>query len=404
MPEAWAGHLRGSKSYRRILIALACAGVATFAQLYSVQGVLPAMSADLHVSAADAALTVSAATIGLALAVIPWSAVADRIGRLRAMSIAVIAAVALGLLVPLMPNLPSLLSLRFLEGAALGGIPALALAYLSEEVHKLHAGIAAGTYIAGTTVGGLLGRVIAGPIGDLAGWRIGILTVSLLASVAAVWFILLAPGQRGFSPVRKNDGGPGLVARLAINLRNPALLALYAQGFLLMGGFVAIYNYLGFRLEAPPFVLPATITSLLFLAYLAGTVTSRVAGGLSTKLGRRRVLAGSTAVMILGVVLTMVPWLPVVLLGLLVLTGGYFAAHAMASSWTTVRASIGPAQAASLYNLFFYTGSSLIGWLGGFVFQALGWIGLALMVMALALLAMLTAWAALRSPGEAPLR
>nr|WP_218847263.1 MFS transporter [Psychromicrobium silvestre] len=386
------------------MIALACAGVATFAQLYSVQGVLPAMSADLHVSAADAALTVSAATIGLALAVIPWSAVADRIGRLRAMSIAVIAAVALGLLVPLMPNLPSLLSLRFLEGAALGGIPALALAYLSEEVHKLHAGIAAGTYIAGTTVGGLLGRVIAGPIGDLAGWRIGILTVSLLASVAAVWFILLAPGQRGFSPVRKNDGGPGLVARLAINLRNPALLALYAQGFLLMGGFVAIYNYLGFRLEAPPFVLPATITSLLFLAYLAGTVTSRVAGGLSTKLGRRRVLAGSTAVMILGVVLTMVPWLPVVLLGLLVLTGGYFAAHAMASSWTTVRASIGPAQAASLYNLFFYTGSSLIGWLGGFVFQALGWIGLALMVMALALLAMLTAWAALRSPGEAPLR
>lgn len=395
--RAWEGHPRGSKAYRRILIALACAGVATFAQLYSVQGVLPLISADLGVSAADAALTVSAATIGLALAVIPWSAAADRLGRLKSMYVAVLGATVFGLLVPLMPTLSSMLVVRFLEGVSLGGIPALALAYLTEEVHRLHAGIAAGTYIAGTSIGGLLGRVIAGPVGDFAGWRLGVFAVSVLSALAAIGFILLAPKQRGFTKRSKHDGGPSLAGRLIANLRNPALLAMYAQGLLLMGGFVAVYNYLGFRLGADPFFLPATLTSLLFLAYLAGTFSARFAGGLSARLGRRRVLTGGTVTMAAGVALTMAPWLPVILLGLLVLTAGFFAAHAMASGWTPALAKTGSAQAAALYNLFYYIGSSLIGWCGGIVFQSLGWNALALMVMILAGLAMALAWAALRN-------
>ena len=37
-----------------------------------------------------------------------------------------------------------------------------------------------------------------------------------------------------------------------------------------MGGFVAVYNYLGFRLSGEPFSLPATLISLIFLAYLSG--------------------------------------------------------------------------------------------------------------------------------------
>ena len=399
----WQGHLRGSKSYQRILLALACAGVATFAQLYSLQGVLPLLAADLRVSAADAALSVSTATIGLAIAVIPWSAVADRTGRLRAMSVAVIAATVLGLVVPLMPTLSTILLARFFEGLALGGIPALALAYLTEEVHRMHAAIAAGSYVAGTTVGGLLGRVIAGPVGDLAGWRVGILVVSLLATMASIGFILLAPKQLGF--VRMSNlpgGGPGLLGRLRINLLNPGLLALYAQGFLLMGGFVAVYNFLGFRLEAPPFLLPTAITSLLFLAYLAGTFSSRSVGTLSARYGRRNMLALSTLVMMCGVALTMIPVLFMVLIGLLILTAGFFGAHAVASGWSPVRASVGRAQAASLYNLFYYAGSSLIGWWGGLVFQNLGWNALALTVMALALLATLWAWFALR-PATGPI-
>src|SRR5438128_547345 len=116
--QLWTGHAKGSRGYRRLLAALAFAGVATFAQLYSTQALLPRLSADLRIDAAQAALTVSLATLGLAVAVLPWSFVADRVGRVPAMTAGVAVATLLGLLAPLAPGIGVLLALRCLEGAA----------------------------------------------------------------------------------------------------------------------------------------------------------------------------------------------------------------------------------------------------------------------------------------------
>ncbi|OZD73262.1 MFS transporter [Rhodococcus sp. 05-340-1] len=385
----WEGHPRGSREYRRLVLALLFAGVATFAQLYSVQGILPLIAANLDITPSLSSLAVGLATVGVAVSVIPWSVAADRIGRVRAMTASILTATTLGLLVPLAPSLEVLLVVRFFEGAALGGLPAIAIAYLSEEVHRSHTALAAATYVSGTTLGGLLGRIVAGPVAEYTNWRIGTLTVSLIAALAAALFVWLAPKPRTTLVHSQIRDLPG---RLLVNLREPGMAALYGQGFLLMGGFVAIYNYLGFRLEAVPFGLPQSLISLIFVAYLSGTVSSRVAGKLATKHGRSVVLAGSTATMIAGVALTMASNLVVILTGLVILTMGFFAAHAIASGWTGQRAVHGRAQATSLYNLFYYGGSSMVGWIGGVVFQSLGWNALALFVIALALIA--GVWAA----------
>ena len=379
----WPGHPKGSAAYRKILAGLAFAGVATFAQLYSTQAVLPMMAADLQVTAAEAALTISLATVGLAVTVLPWSFLADRIGRVRAMMWGISAATVLGLLVPLATSFPMLLGLRMLEGMALGGIPAIAIAYLNEEVNRAHAALAAGTYVAGTTLGGLAGRLLAGFVGELWGWRAAALAVSILAAVAAALFVVLVPQARGFTAAAAG-GFRGALRTLAGHGRNPRLLALYVQAFLLMGGFVAVYNYLGFRLSGEPFSLPATIISLIFLAYLSGTVSSRWAGGLTERFGRRTVLIAGTVLMAAGLALTLTQLLGVIMAGLLLFTAGFFAAHSVGAGWTGVIATTGRAQAASLYNLAYYLGSSVIGWAGGLVFQSLGWTALALTVIALA--------------------
>ena len=380
---AWPGHAKGSAAYRKILAGLAFAGVATFAQLYSTQAVLPMMAAELQVTAAEAALTISLATVGLAVTVLPWSFLADRIGRVRAMMWGISAATVLGLLVPLATSFPMLLGLRMLEGMALGGIPAIAIAYLNEEVNRAHAALAAGTYVAGTTLGGLAGRLVAGLAGELWGWRAAALAVSVLAAVAAVLFLVLVPQARGFTAAPAG-GFRGALRTLAGHGRNPRLLALYVQAFLLMGGFVAVYNYLGFRLSGEPFSLPATIISLIFLAYLSGTVSSRWAGGLAARFGRRTVLIAGTVLMVAGLALTLTQMLALIMAGLLLFTGGFFAAHSIGAGWTGVIATTGRAQAASLYNLAYYLGSSVIGWAGGLVFQSLGWTALALTVIGLA--------------------
>lgn len=386
MEDEWAGHTRGSAAYGRLLAALACAGVATFAQLYSPQAVLPSISADLGVGAASAALVVSASTVGLAIGVIPWSALADRIGRVKAISISVTVATLVGMLVPFAPTFALLLAGRFLEGLMVGGVPAIAVAYLTEEVDPVHAARAAGIFVGGTTIGGLLGRLVSSPLAELAGWRVGVFTVAVICGVAAMGFVKLAPEPRGFTPVLRDDANPegSLAHRLAVNLRTPRQLVLFAQGFLLMGGFVALYNFLGFYLTRPPFHLSQSAVSLMFLAYLAGTWASSRAGADATRYGRKRVLLASVTVMMLGIAMTLSDNVIAVLVGLVVATAGFFGAHSTAAGWTGQAAPVGKAQASSLYNLFYYGGSSAVGWLGGVAFDARGWAAVAVTILACA--------------------
>lgn len=397
--DDFAGHLPRTRSYRRLIAGLFFAGVATFAQLYSLQAVLPQVAADLEVPAATAALTVSAATLGIAVAVIPWSLVADRIGRVPAMAIGIIAATAFGIAAPLSTEITVLLVLRLGEGLALGAVPAVALAYLSEEVHARHVAAAAGSYTAGTTVGGLSGRLLAGPMAETFDWRVGVWSVTVLCTAAAVLFLWLVPRARRFVPGRlRANAGPSMFARLARALRSPRLLALYAQGFLLMGAFVAVYNYLGFHLIAPPFHLPVWLVTLLFLAYLAGTVSSPLAGALAVRHGRRRVLLSAIGLFVGGAALMLIPSPIVILAGLVVFTAGFFGAHAVASSWAPVLADPeSRAQAPSLYYFAYYAGSSVFGWALGLVFGHAGW-GLFLMtVILMGVAAALIAAALLRS-------
>jgi predicted MFS family arabinose efflux permease len=388
-PSEWPGHARGSAAYGRLLAALFCAGVATFAQLYSPQAVLPLIAADLGIGAASAALMVSASTVGLAMGVIPWSTLADRIGRVKAISISVTGATTVGLLVPFAPTFHLLLAGRFLEGLIVGGVPAIAVAYLTEEIDPVHAARAAGTFVAGTTIGGLTGRLVSSPIAEIAGWRIGVFTVAVLCGIAAVSFVKLAPQPRGFVPSNRSGTNPegSLAQRLFANLRSRRQLTLFAQAFLLMGGFVALYNYLGFRLSGAPFYLPPFAVSLVFLAYLAGTWASSRAGAEASRFGKKAVLVASVAVMIGGVAITLSDNVIAVLAGLVIATAGFFGAHSIAAGWTGRSAPVGKAQASSLYNLFYYGGSSVIGWFGGLAFDGYGWTAVAATIIVLAVIA-----------------
>ena len=387
----WTGYRAGTPAYRRMLLGLGAAGVATFAQLYAPQGLLPTLAAGLAIDPSQAALSVSLATWGVALAVLPWSVVADRIGRLRAMRIALVAAAVGGVLVAASPNVETLFALRFVEGLALGGLPALAMTYLHDEVEPGQTAVAAAAYISGTTVGGACGRLVAGPLAAWFGWRPALVVVAVLCVVAAATFVRLMPPARRYTPSRPSIRD--LAGRVRACLSDPLLLVLYLQPMLIMGGFVAVYNYLGFRLEGPAFGLPAVLASLIFAAYGAGTVSSRLVGRWAPRFGRGPVLVAGTLTMIIGVLLTLASSLIFVVAGLLILTAGAFVAHATASAWVGHRAVVGRAQATALYNVAFYTGSAVIGWLVGFAWIGGGWsatvgavVGLALVAAAVAAL------------------
>ncbi|MFJ9392978.1 MFS transporter [Nocardioides sp. NPDC101246] len=370
--------------HRRVLIALVAIGMTTFVQLYYPQALIPALSRDFAVDASQAALTVSGATIGLAVAALGWSWVADRIGRARSMTIAIVTAAAIGLALPFVTSFPVLILLRVAQGIALGGTPALALAYLSEQVGRRDAMAAGATYISGTVLGGLVGRLIAAPVADVSDWRVAALVAGGLSALGAAVAVTALPPERP-SPATAPPPA-GVRAGMVANLTNPGQLALYAQAFFLMGAQVAVFNYLGYRLELEPFDLPPALTAVIFLAGLSGAVSARLAATFAARFGRRRVLLVSSLTMAAGAALTIPDRLPTVLIGLLLFATAYFAAHSIASGWVGPMATSGIAQATSLYTLFYYAGSSLFGWLGGLAFAA-GWTGTASMVIAIVLIA-----------------
>ncbi|MCB5168635.1 MFS transporter [Streptomyces bambusae] len=370
-PEA-AGRLSpGGPGYRRMSLALFAAGLATFALLYSTQALLPAISAGLGVTAGQASWTVSAATGALALLVLPLSALSDRFGRTRMMTWSLAVAVAVGLLVPFAPDLDTLVVLRAVQGAAIAGVPASAMAYLAEEVRPKALIGAVGLFVAGNSVGGMTGRLVSGWAAQLGGWRVGLAAVGVLGLVCAVVFRVLLPRARFFSASALEPRALGRT--VAGHLKNPLLLRLYGIGALFMTVFGAVYTVIGYRLAEEPFHLGQGVIGSVFLIYLVGTASSAAAGRLVGRLGRRGALYLAVSTTTAGLLLSLADDLALILAGLVLITAGFFAGHAVASSAVSRTAVTGRAQASALYQSAYYAGSSLGGTLGAVAFHAAGW-------------------------------
>lgn len=367
----------GVPGYRRMSFALFTAGVATFALLYSTQALLPAVSDDFGVTASAASWTVSAATGALALCVLPLSALSERFGRVRLMTVSLVVATVLGLLVPFAPGPEWLVALRAVQGAALAGIPASAMAYLAEEVRPKALVAAIGLFVAGNSIGGMSGRIVTGWVAQLWGWRAALAAVGLMAVVCTVGFRLLLPKARNFTPGSLN---PSALARTVRgHLSDPLLMRLYGIGALFMTVFGAVYTVIGYRLVGAPFSLPQGVVGSVFLVYLVGTVSSAAAGRLVGRLGRRGALYLAVGTTTTGLLLSLADSLTAVLLGLVLITAGFFAGHAVASSSVSRTATTGRAQASALYQSAYYLGSSAGGTLGAVAFHSGGWAGTVLL-------------------------
>ncbi|MET4098359.1 YNFM family putative membrane transporter [Agrococcus sp. UYP10] len=379
---------------RRLTVALLALGLATFTQLYAIQGALPQLARELGASPSEAALTVSLATAGLAASVVPWAFAADRFGRLAMMRLAAIGSIVLSAAVVLAPTTEVLLAVRFVGGAMLGAVPALSVAVAYERLSGRAAAAVAAAYIAGTSVGGAAGRLVVGPLAPLVGWRWAVLVVVAVGTAAIVVFLLAIRGRTAGPPPAAEPRR----RRMAEALRGPGLRSLYLQAFLLVGVQVGVYNYLAFRLEAPPYALAPAVASLIFVAYAAGTIGSRSSSWVAGRIGARATMLAGHGTMLVGLALLALPPLPVVIVGLVLATLGFFLAHATAASQVGARASaIARSQAGAFYTIGFYVGSAVVGWALGLPFEAAGWPALTACAMGLVVVSLVLSLVAARA-------
>jgi MFS family permease len=357
-------------------IAIMLAGVAAFLNLYATQPLLPMFAHLFAASKAAVGMTVSAATIGVALSAPFCGLIAERIGRKRVIVIATLSLAVPTLMASTATSLSMLIFWRFLQGVVMPGIFGVAIAYIAEEWPPGHAARTMSLYVSATVLGGFLGRVIIGyaashrMISSVApNWRLGFVVIGacdlLFGLAIARWLprdrkSVLAPAQTGGGVFR--------------HLRNPKLLATYAVGFNVLFSLVAIFTYITFHLAAPPYLLTPAQLSSLFVVYLAGLIVTPLAGIGIGRFGSRPVLIAAVIGSMVGVSMTLFHSMPLILAGLVLCSSGVFVCQSASTSYIqTASPPGGRASAAGLYVACYYTGGSVSGVLPGFFWRFGGW-------------------------------
>ncbi|MFI8684616.1 MFS transporter [Rossellomorea sp. NPDC077527] len=375
---------RGTSAFKNTNLALFAGGFSTFAILWGTQPLLPEIAREFDVSPAISSLSQSSTTIALAISLLIAGSLSDVYGRKSVMTFSLLASSILAICTGFATGFHTLVAGRILQGITLAGLPAVAMAYLGEEIEAKSLGMAMGLYISGNSIGGMSGRIISGVLTDYFSWHFALMGVGIISLLSSIIFMTLLPTSKHFKP--QTFKLKSLAGSLFSQFKVPGLTFLFTIGFLLMGGFVSLYNYIGFELIAPPYSLSQTVVGFIFIVYIVGTFSSTWMGMLADQYGKKRILPLSLVIMLAGVVTTLHPNLLIKIIGISVFTYGFFAGHSIASSWVGRLAVHDKAQASALYLSAYYAGSSIGGTVSGSFYHQWNWPGVVWMIVLLSLI------------------
>lgn len=369
----------GTKEYKRAKLAFLIGGLVTFAAIYTAQPTLPLFAEEFGLSAPTASLTLSLTTGILSISMLVAASLSDKMGTKNIMVFSMIATSVLGILTSWSPSFIILLLFRSLLGVCVAGVPSIAMAYIGKEFHPKDSLMVMGFYISGSSIGGMTGRLFTGLLTDLFSWRIAFAVIGIISLLLSILFWRWLPAPR--SVVKERFQWAEVWPSFKMHLTNQNLNYLLFLGFILMGSFVTMYNYIGFSLIQPPYNLSQTAIGLIFIVYLCGTFSSVYMGKKAKRYGGILILKISIGLTIFGALITLIPTLGFKILGLSIFTFGFFASHSIVSSLVTERAHSHKAQASSLYLLFYYLGSSLVGIMGGYFWEHFAWHGVVMFIL-----------------------
>ncbi len=395
---------KGGAGGGRQVFAVGLVGFCAFLSLYSTQPLLPLFHRVFNASKLAVSLTVSAATLAVALAAPFVGMIADMRGRKKVIIPAIYLLGVSSLLIATSPGLSGIIFWRFVQGLLTPAVFAVAVAYINEEWEAHEAGFVTSVYVTGTVIGGFCGRFLSGLVSDHWSWPWvfivqGLLNLALAAAVSA-WL----PPAKSFK--RVEDYGAGLRNMLG-HFRNRPLLAIYAIGFTILFSLVGTFTYITFYLAEPPFSLGPTLLGAIFAVYLIGAAITPLAGKWSDRLPGWKMLSSALSVSMAGVVLTLSHSLWLVLLGITLCCSGVFVCQIVTNRGICAAVGNSRASAVGLYVTFYYCGGFVGSIVPGILWEKGGWpycVACIALVQLVALMFTLIVWKRLEPNRESGLR
>ncbi len=351
-------------AYRRASFALALGSFFVFCNLYMFQPMLPLMAEKFNASAIEINWLLAACTLTLAFTLVPWALGSEIIGRRNVMMLSLFLLPFVGMAMLLADSLLMLTLIRGVMGISLAGFTAVAVAYMAEEFTPKALMVAVGGYISANSLGGITGRLYGGFVTEYWGWEVAVIGMSIASLLGALLVNRLLPEQQHFTPKK----GQFRVHNRSVvgHLKQRKLWLAMIIGGLNFALFVNLYTVMGFRLVAPPYSLSISLTSMIFLCYLSGTITAKLSGCWSQVYSPINGMVLGTTVSVIGMWLASYDSLSVMLIGLLLISSGAFFTHSLAYAWVSQKANTAKATATALYLVHYYVGGSL----GGFYLVA----------------------------------
>ncbi len=378
------------------------AGAAAFLDLYSTQPLLPLLRDTFRASTFEAGLTITAPTIAVAIFAPFIGRLADRLGLRRTIVASAWTLTVATALAGTSRTLEQLIVWRFVQGVATPGIFASTVAYIHEVWPPTRAGRATAAYMTGTIIGGFTGRAVSGLMAADATWQMAFVALAVLTAGVATALTLWLPGEP-----RGQTHGPRSHDRPTHLLQNRRLLATCGVGFSVLFTQVAMFTYVTFHLAAPPYSLSTMALGWLFVVYLVGAIVTPFAGHWIDMHGHRTGIGSAMAIGGGGALLTLVPWLPAIVVGLSLCATGVFVAQATTSSYIGAVTPSDRALAVGMYSTLYYAGGSTGGVLPSIFWSAGGWTACVLLVVAVQLIGAaiaFTQWSPTRaSPADSSL-
>lgn len=366
----------GSKAYQNVTWSLALGSFLVFCNLYLFQPMLPYMATHFAVSETRINWIFAASTLALSVFLVPWAVVSESHGRLRVMLLGLLSIPVISVAMLVSQTLFSLILLRALLGVALAAFASVAVAYMVEELSEQAFSRAIGSYIAANSLGGIFGRIAGGTLTEAFGWQHAVLTMAGLTLVGAVVVVRMLPVQQHFSPQR------GMMRyhnrALVKHLKNRTLWIAMLIGGINFALFVNLYSVMGFRLVSEPHHLPIGLASLIFLCYLAGTLSSKLTMHWSARYDPIHGIAMGASLSLTGMLIAYIESLTAIALGLMFISFGAFFSHTLAYAWVSRKATHAKATATALYLVHYYIGGSIGGFLLIYCWQHGGWLSVML--------------------------
>jgi MFS family permease len=337
------------------VVAVMIAGACTFLNVYCTQPLLPLFQQIFRASEVEVSLTIGAVTLSVAIVAPIVGLVAETIGRKKVIVPALFAMAASTLMTATAQDLHALVFWRFVQGLFVPGVIAVIIAYINEEF-SVRVGAVMSAYVTGTVFGGFLGRFLTGMMAMHWNWRAAFVVLGFLDLLGALAVRQWLPLAVNFVPAKHLFKSFGDIWG---HLQNPRLLAVCGMGFTVLFALVGVFTYVSFYLALPPFNLGPAALGSVFFVYLLGCVVTPLAGRFLDRHGFRRTVMLSVGMSISGLLLTLAPYVPVVIAGLAVFSSGIFTSQSAATVLTGQVAKRARSAAAGIYVTFYYIGGTV---------------------------------------------